>query len=235
MASVLADTFLYVANQHLNSSPFLWQYLQISALETIAVGELANYIIEVYFNGLITPATTINLDANSEPLSPCNSFILKDVDAVLNIIHDQQNGGNFWNGNDAIVLRRKNGDGTPGAVVDSFGRIGQNPGSGGWMGGNVQTTDQSLCRKEAVTNGDINTVDTFDPSSEWIEFPIDTVFTDMTFDCKCSANPNKLLITGYIEGSSNNKVNWISVLLHLGLAILSCCKFLPLKICQLVN
>lgn len=97
---------------------------------------------------------------------------------------DQEDTGNFWNGNDAIVLRHIPTD----DVVDSFGQLGVDPGSVGWTGGSVGTTNRSLCRKTEVMSGDTMPADAFDPSMEWIGFAQDTPFTAMTdIGCKCPA------------------------------------------------
>lgn len=168
----------------------------------IPTGALANYRIEIYFNGATTPGTTIPLSSNASPLSPCNSWILADNGGTLAITPDQTSSSNFWNGNDVIILREV----STGRVVDSMGTLGVDPGTG-WTGGGITTNEKSLCRKEAVLLGDNNPNDAFNPSTEWMEYSQNTVFSAMDLNCKCSANPNKLLITGYIEGSSNNKVS----------------------------
>jgi predicted extracellular nuclease len=64
-----------------------------------------NYQLEIYFNGNTTPNTTINL---SGTIAPDDVFWLADIDAVLGITPDQTNGSNFFNGDDAVVLK-KNG------------------------------------------------------------------------------------------------------------------------------
>lgn len=88
--------------------------------------------------------------------------------AILNVA-DNIGGANFYNfnGDDSIVLF-KNYDSAArqGTIVDSIGRIGEDPGSG-WTGSQVSTVDQTLVRKSSVTAGDANGLDAFDPSVEW--------------------------------------------------------------------
>ncbi|KAG7341069.1 endonuclease/exonuclease/phosphatase family protein [Nitzschia inconspicua] len=156
-------------------------YLRISALQNIAVGELNQYEVFISFNGG-TLTRTIILGSNANALFVCDSWILADNDAALiGITPDQVDTGSFWNGDDAIILRRRDTQ----AVIDSFGQLGNDPGTQ-WSGGGVGTADTSLCRKSSVTSGDIVPTDPFDPSVEWIGFPVNTIFSDMTDpNCKC--------------------------------------------------
>ena len=89
----------------------------------------------------------------------------------------------YWNGNDAVVLAK----GTPANIVgaqliDVFGKIGENPGSGtgaGWTAdfpyvaaGDTVTADHSMLRKATVLKGEINpTISYFDPLLEYDSIP----------------------------------------------------------------
>ncbi|MEM1414125.1 MAG: amidohydrolase family protein [Myxococcota bacterium] len=64
------------------------------------------------------------------------------------------------NGDDAYVLR------CGGAVVDTFGSDDGDPGSA-WTGGGISTENSVLRRSCAVTGGDTDVSDAFDPSAEW--------------------------------------------------------------------
>ncbi len=78
--------------------------------------------------------------------------------AILDVA-DMISGAVNWNGDDAVVLR-KNEDG---AVVDSIGQIGTDPGSE-WPGGGQNDTMQ---RKAEVCAGDTNPDDAFNAAEEW--------------------------------------------------------------------
>ncbi|HLS39508.1 MAG TPA: ExeM/NucH family extracellular endonuclease, partial [Ornithinicoccus sp.] len=98
---------------------------------------------------------------------------------------------------DAVVLRK--GD----EVVDSIGQVGFDPGTE-WGAGLTSTADNTLRRKDTVTTGDTVIDDVFDPAVEWDGYPVDT------FDGLGSHGPSclvseDLLLSEYVEGSSNNK------------------------------
>lgn len=127
---------------------------------------LGAYVLQLSFNG-----------GSFEPTIPLDDVILPagetwvvgddgaDADLLARI--DQTSSSSFWNGNDAIILLR---DGT---VVDSFGRLGEDPGSE-WFANGVGTQDETLRRKASVTTRDTVPDDPFDPSVEWDTFPRDT-------------------------------------------------------------
>jgi uncharacterized protein len=150
--------------------------VQISALTSVP--DLTKYQIEVYFNGNTVAGATIPLTGGA--LEPCESWVLgDDGETLLDFEADQEVTNSLWNGDDAIVLRRDDG-----VVMDSIGQVGTDPGSA-WNTGGVSTQDKSLCRKASVLSGDVDTSDAFDPSLEWIQFDIDTFFSQMDSGCKC--------------------------------------------------
>jgi hypothetical protein len=67
-----------------------------------------------------------------------------------------------FNGNDAVLLA------CDGAVVDAIGTLGQDPGASGWGSGDARTTDMTLQRDCAVTAGDPDPSDPFEPDLQWI-------------------------------------------------------------------
>ena len=79
---------------------------------------------------------------------------------------DQTNGSGWFNGDDAITLRK----GT--TVVDSIGQIGVDPGTE-WGTGLTSTADNTLRRKTSVSDGDTNGSDAFEPATQWDGFAID--------------------------------------------------------------
>ena len=83
---------------------------------------------------------------------------------------DQTNGAGWFNGNDAVVLRK---GGPSGPIVDVIGQIGFDPGAQ-WGSGLESTQDNTLRRKGSIEAGDTNGSDAFDPSVEWNGFAQDT-------------------------------------------------------------
>jgi len=74
----------------------------------------------------------------------------------------------FWfDGNDMVALTHS------GSAIDIIGQIGFDPGVE-WGTGLASTRDNTLRRKPAVTAGDADGTDPFDPSVEWDGFPVDT-------------------------------------------------------------
>ena len=84
------------------------------------------------------------------------------------------------NGNDALALT-KNGD-----VIDVFGKIGEDPGTA-WSDptGTWWTNDHTLIRKPYILNGDVNGLDSFDPSLEWDSLPENTWANLGAHNCDC--------------------------------------------------
>jgi uncharacterized protein len=124
------------------------------------------YSIQMFFNGSATAGLTINLtgtvasgDVYVVAQSAANPTILAQA--------DQTNGSGWFNGDDAVVLRK----GT--TVIDSIGQVGFDPGTE-WGTGLTSTADNTLRRKLGVEAGDVNTTDAFDPSIQWDGFATDT-------------------------------------------------------------
>jgi hypothetical protein len=108
--------------------------------------------------GTIASGDTYLIVNNATPISP-----------VLTNSADQF-GQMFFNGDDALVLRE--GGSEVGTVVDSFGRVGEDPGSY-WGTPPVTSRDTTLIRKSAVRGGDKNPFDAFDPADEYDALPVD--------------------------------------------------------------
>jgi predicted extracellular nuclease len=126
----------------------------------------AGYNVQMAFNGNATPSLTINLTGT---VASGDVFVLAHSAANATILAqaDQTNGSGWFNGDDAVILRR----GT--TVIDVIGQIGVDPGTE-WGSGQTSTADNTLRRKDAVTTGDTNGSDAFDPAVEWDGFAIDT-------------------------------------------------------------
>ncbi len=128
-----------------------------------------NYVVQYYFNGSTTAGLTINLTGT---VANGDVFVLAQSSANSTILAqaDQTNGAGWFNGDDAIVLRK---GGINGTIIDSIGQIGIDPGTE-WGTGLTSTADNTLRRKTSVTMGDTNPNDAFDPSAEWDGFATDT-------------------------------------------------------------
>lgn len=74
-----------------------------------------------------------------------------------------------FSGNDALVLKK----GTD--VIDSIGKVGENPQNGYWGNGSTgSTANFTMVRKAKIGLGDFNSSDSYDPSVEWDFFATDT-------------------------------------------------------------
>lgn len=116
------------------------------------------YSVQMFSNGAATAGLTINLTGT---VPAGGVFVLAHSAAVTAILEeaDQTNGAGWFNGNDAVVLRK-------GPVfVDVIGQIGFNPGTE-WGSGLSSTADNTLRRKDTITGGDTNGTDAFDPAVE---------------------------------------------------------------------
>ena len=127
----------------------------------------SGYSVQMFFNGSATAGLTINLtgtvaagDVYVIAQSAANAAILAQA--------DQTNGSGWFNGDDAVTLRK----GT--TVIDSIGQIGFDPGTE-WGTGLTSTADNTLRRKLLIEAGDANGSDLFDPAVEWDGFATDNV------------------------------------------------------------
>ncbi|RPI02306.1 MAG: ExeM/NucH family extracellular endonuclease, partial [Calditrichaeota bacterium] len=176
------------------SELFLSEYIEGSsynkALEIYNPAESAIdldqiYDIQFYFNGNSSPNTTIPLEGS---ISPQQTFVLVcgNAEASLLNIANQIAGGTWFNGDDAIALRKN------GVMIDILGQIGFDPGSE-WGSGIISTADNTLRRKMGVCNGDVVADDIFDPALEWDGFITDTFDGLGAHDVEC-ATGNSLSI-----------------------------------------
>lgn len=124
------------------------------------------YSIQMFFNGNPAAGLTINLNG---VVAPGDVFILAQAsaDAAIIAVSDQINGSGWFNGDDAVVLRKG------GVIIDSIGQAGFDPGTE-WGSGLVSTADNTLRRKPAFCGGDANANDTFDPAIQWDGFATNT-------------------------------------------------------------
>ncbi len=124
------------------------------------------YNLQMYFNGSGSAGLTINLIGT---VADGDVFVVAQASASATILDqaDQTNGSGWFNGDDAVVLRK--GD----TNIDAFGQIGFDPGTE-WGTGLVSTADNTLRRMATVCAGDPDGSDPFDPSVEWDGFATDT-------------------------------------------------------------
>jgi hypothetical protein len=127
-----------------------------------------NYVVQMYFNGSSTAGTTISLTGT---IAPNGVFVLAQASASFasSSFVNQTSSATWYNGDDAIVLRK---GGAGGAIVDVIGQVGFDPGTE-WGTGLVSTADNTLRRKASVCAGDTNPSDAFDPSVQWDGFATD--------------------------------------------------------------
>lgn len=124
------------------------------------------YSVQMFFNGSPSAGLTINLTGT---VDDGDVFVLaqSSADPAILAQADQTNGSGWFNGDDAVVLRK----GT--ATVDSVGQVGVDPGTE-WGSALTSTADNTLRRKDTVEAGDPNPADVFDPSVEWDGFATNT-------------------------------------------------------------
>jgi predicted extracellular nuclease len=124
------------------------------------------YTVQMFFNGSASAGLTINLTGS---VAAGDVYVVAQSSANAAILAqaDQTNGSGWFNGDDAVVLRK----GT--IVIDVIGQIGFDPGSE-WGTGLTSTADNTLRRKDTICTGEPNGSDAFDPSAEWEGFATDT-------------------------------------------------------------
>jgi len=137
------------------------------------------YNVQMFFNGSASAGLTINLTGT---VAAGDVFVLAQSSANATILAqaDQTNGAGWFNGDDAVVLRK----GT--TIVDAIGQIGVDPGAE-WGSGQVSTADNTLRRLNTICAGDPNGSDAFDPSVEWAGYAVDTFDGLGAHTANCSA------------------------------------------------
>lgn len=172
----LSATIAMLLAPAVSAELFISEYVEGSgnnkALElynpTASAIDLADYSIQVYFNGSTTVGTTINLSGN---IAAGATFVIADNDSVaaLLALTDLQVTQSLWNGDDAITLSKS------GVVLDSIGQLGVDPGSA-WGSGSITTANDTL-RRTAISY-DADPSDSFDPAAQWLGFAQDD-FSDI--------------------------------------------------------
>ncbi|HYN19341.1 MAG TPA: lamin tail domain-containing protein [Thermoanaerobaculia bacterium] len=170
LLGLLALAFPLAANADLFFSEYIEGSSNNKALEiyngtgaAISLG-LGGYNIQMFFNGNPVATLTINLTGN---VANGDVYVVAQSAANATILAqaDQTNGSGWFNGDDAVVLRK----GT--TIIDFIGQAGFDPGTE-WGSGLISTADNTLRRKTCT--GDPIATDLFDPSIEWDGFATDT-------------------------------------------------------------
>ncbi|MFN8444105.1 MAG: ExeM/NucH family extracellular endonuclease [Caldilineaceae bacterium] len=138
-----------------------------------------SYNIQMYFNGAATASLTINLTGT---VASSDVYVLAQSSANATILAqaDQTNGSGWFNGDDAVVLRK----GTN--VLDVIGQIGLDPGTE-WGAGLTSTADNTIRRKATICTGDTNGSDAFEPAVEWDGFATDAFDGLGTHSASCGS------------------------------------------------
>lgn len=126
------------------------------------------YVVEFYLNGAGSPGHSIALTGR---ILPGGVYVLANdaAAAALRQRADQLEGGTWFDGNDAVVLRRGP------ARLDVIGQIGFDPGTGWGSFRGHTTVDTTLRRAETFCQGDANGTDGFDPIGRWNGAPVDAL------------------------------------------------------------
>lgn len=146
----------------------------------------SGYRVEFYFNGSATPGTIIPLTG---AVANGDVYVLADEDAAAPILSaaDQIDVANFFNGDDAVVLKQGS------TVIDVIGQVGFDPGTA-WGSGMTSTVDHTLRRKASVGTGDPNGSNPFDPAAQWDGYARDTFDGLGAHTATCFAPPVEVVL-----------------------------------------
>lgn len=151
--------------------------------------DLSLVTISLYTNGSTSAGSTVTL-TGTLPVGGVHVVAHSSADALILSVADTISGGTMnFNGDDAIEVA------LDGVVVDTFGTVGDDPGSQ-WSGGGVGTQNQSLCRNAAITEG--VPAGFTDPSLEWTTSAIDTFDGLGAADCTTPITPLGPCIDGTV-------------------------------------
>lgn len=125
-----------------------------------AAVNLTGYSVNFFFNGATEARTNIEL---SGELAAKSTYVIAHADSAAEIIAKAQltNTSSWFNGDDAVTLTLN------GAVVDSLGQVGVDPGSE-WIDGDIRTKDKTLVRDPAITTGRTDATSAFVGTGQWL-------------------------------------------------------------------
>ena len=138
------------------------------------------YCVEIYPDGSATPGQTIRLTGT---VAANDVYVLARAGAGASILEqaDQVEGGSWFDGNDAVVLRKG------AARLDVIGQIGFDPGEA-WGSHYHTTADSTLRRAETDCSGDSNGSDSFYPVGHW-NTAVDALSGLGTHSARCPTLP----------------------------------------------
>jgi len=171
--------------------------------------DLSGYVLKRYSNGSGTPSETFTLSgslASGDVVVAMNGqldsvwvdppgYWSLPIDPVFQALGDLFGGPYpdvmYFNGDDAITLET-----TAGAIIDIFGKVGEDPGAA-WTddatagytdanGGTWWTKRQTLIRKPSVQTGVILNPISFNATLEWDSLPDDTWDSLGFHTCLCT-------------------------------------------------
>lgn len=149
------------------------KYVEIYNAGT-TVADLTKYSVALYANGATTAGNTLQLATVQATLDPGKTIVIKNSSAALTLpagVTAFASTITFFNGDDALELIKD------GAVIDVFGKKGEDPGTGWAVAGVTNATvDKTIRRKTAITKGNIDWVSsagTNTTDSEWTVNAID--------------------------------------------------------------
>lgn len=140
---------------------------------TGADADLSGYQLRLFSNGAGSPTSTVDLTGTL----PAGGHLVvahPSAGAELLALADLTSQVTAFNGDDAVQLL------ADGAIVDSFGQTGTDPGTA-WTSGDVTTLNATLLRTGCVS--DTDPADAFDPAAQWTAHPIDAFDVLGTFSC----------------------------------------------------
>lgn len=177
-----SDDFFFITGEYLADDLFISEYIEGSgnnkALEifngTETAIDLADYQIEIYYNGSNSVGQTISL---SGMLNSSNTYVISHASASQSVLSvaDLITSSLSFNGDDAVVLSHNQ---TP---IDIIGEIGFDPGSAWSVAGETGTANKTILRKQSILSGNTDWVisaGTNADDSEWIVMPTD-YFSDL--------------------------------------------------------
>ncbi len=135
-------------------------------------------------------------------------FVLAQEGAAAPIlaVADQVDPNNFFNGDDAVMLRKG------GVVIDAIGQLSPDPGDF-WGTEPTTTKDHTLRRMASVCAGDTNPGDSFDPAGEWVGFAANT-FDGLgahTSDCLVPPPPLEPVINEFSADTAGDDYEYVEI------------------------
>ena len=148
-----------------------------------------NYVVQQFSNGATTAGFTLALTgtvaAGETHVVAYTGTSVTPASPALLARADQTSTTAFYNGDDALVLRK---GGAGGTVLDVFGQVGFDPGTA-WGSGTSSTVDNTLRRNADVCAGDTVADDAFVPSAQWSGVGVDVFDGLGSHTASCGVTP----------------------------------------------